>query len=144
MAGLVANLLTGGLFDGISKLIDSIRGKSPEDAAKLAELAAKYQSDILAADVQSRQAQAEVNKVEAASSNMFVAGWRPGVGWTCGLGLFVQFVIRPFAIWGAALAGHNITFPELDMGTLITLLFGMLGLGSLRTYEKINGVGSGH
>lgn len=76
MASVVTNLLTGGLLQGVSGLINTIRGKSPEDAEKLAELAAKYQSDILAADQAQRQAQSDVNRAEAANPNMFVAGWR--------------------------------------------------------------------
>jgi hypothetical protein len=142
--GIVANLLTGGLLNGISGLINTIRGKSPEDAEKLAELAAKYQSDILAADTQLAQMQADVNKQEAASANIFVAGWRPWCGWVCGTGLLVQFLVGPIATWIAGLAGKPIQFPQLDMGTLLTLLLGMLGLGGMRSWEKTQGVNSGH
>jgi hypothetical protein len=137
-AGIVANLLTGGLFQGISGLINTIRGKSPEDSVALAALAAKYQSDILAADMQAMQMQADVNKAEASSSNFFVAGWRPMVGWVCGIGLLTQFLVAPLTTWIAALCGKNVVFPTLDMGTLMTLLLGMLGLGGMRTYEKIS------
>jgi hypothetical protein len=140
----IGNLVGGGLFQGISGLINTIRGKSPEDAAKLAELAAKYQEDVLAADNAARQAQTDVNKVEAASSSMFVAGWRPFIGWVCGTGLLVQFLINPLFTWVAALFHRLFVFPSLDLGTLTTLLFGMLGLGAMRTYEKVNGVNSGH
>lgn len=142
--GIVANFLTGGLLNGISTLINTIRGKSPEDAAKLAELAAKYQSDILAADTQLAQMQADVNKQEAASANIFVAGWRPFIGWVCGTGLLVQFLVGPLATWIAGLAGKPIQFPQLDLGTLLTLLLGMLGLGAMRSYDKVNGTSNGH
>jgi hypothetical protein len=140
----IGSLASGGLFTGISTLINTIRGKSPEDAAKLAELAAKYQSDILSTDIQSRQAQADINKVEASSSSLFVAGWRPCIGWVCGLGLFTQFVVAPLVTWVASILKHPVVFPALDMGTLLTLLLGMLGLGTMRSYEKVNGVNSGH
>jgi hypothetical protein len=142
--GIVANLLTGGLLNGISGLINAIRGKSPEDAEKLAELAAKYQSDILAADTQLAQMQADVNKVEASNASLFVAGWRPFVGWICGLGLGTQFIVRPLFTWIAALCGKPIEFPSLDLGTLLTLLLGMLGLGAMRSFDKVNGTSSGH
>lgn len=144
MASIVTNLLTGGLLQGISGLINSIRGKSPEDAAKLAEIAEKYQSDILAADTASRQAQTDVNKAEASSPSIFVAGWRPFVGWVCGVGFGVQFVIGPLATWAASLFGRSIVFPSLDMSTLSPLLMGMLGLGAMRTYEKVSGVPDSH
>lgn len=143
-SAIIGNLLSGGLLSGISGLINTIRGKSPEDAAKLAELAAKYQSDILAADLQQAQMQADVNKVEAASPNLFVAGWRPFIGWVCGVGLSVQFLVGPLATWITGLFGKTVQFPSLDMGTLVTLLLGMLGLGYMRTQEKISGINSGH
>lgn len=144
MAGTVVNLLSGGLLQGISGLINTIRGKSPEDAAKLAELAQKYQDDVLAADQARAQMQADVNKAEATNPNLFVAGWRPFIGWVCGVGLLTQFLVRPLFEFGAGLAGKPIVFPELDLGTLVTLLFGMLGLGAMRTVEKVNGVNAGH
>lgn len=143
-AGVVANLLSGGLLNGISGLINTIRGKSPEDAAKMAELAAKYQSDILAADTAQAQAQAQVNQAEASNPNIFVAGWRPFIGWVCGFGLLSQFIVAPFATWIAGLCGKPIAFPSLDLGTLLTLLLGMLGLGAMRSYDKTNGVSNGH
>ena len=144
MASVVANLLSGGLLSGVSGLINTIRGKSPEDAAKLQELAAKYQDDILQSDLQRAQMQADTNKAEAASTSMFVAGWRPAVGWVCSIGLLTQFIIAPLATWASGLIGKPVVFPSLDMGTLLTLLLGMLGMGGMRTFEKVNGVNSGH
>ena len=144
MGALVTNLLSGGLLQGVSGLINTIRGRSPEDAAALAQLAAKYQSEILAADTAQAQAQAAVNQAEASNPNIFVAGWRPFIGWVCGLGLLSQFIVAPFATWVAGLFGKPIVFPSLDLGTLLTLLLGMLGLGAMRSYDKTNGVGSGH
>ena len=81
--------------------------------------------------------QMEINKVEAASSSIFVSGWRPAIGWICGAGFAVQFVIGPLAEWGSALAGHPVKFPTMDTGTMMPLLLGMLGLGGLRTAEKL-------
>ena len=83
--------------------------------------------------------QLDINKVEAGSASVFVAGWRPAVGWTCAAGLAIQFVVAPMCTWGASLLGHPITFPALDTDTLMTLLAGLLGLGSLRTFEKVKG-----
>lgn len=144
MASLVTSLLSGGLLGGISTLINTIRGKSPEDALKLAELAGKYQSDILAADVQAVQAQNDVNKIEAASSSVFVAGWRPFIGWVCGSAFAINFAIGPLASWASALFGHPVTFPVLNMTDMMPVLMGMLGLGGMRSWEKVNGVKTGH
>jgi hypothetical protein len=89
------------------------------------------------------QMQADIDKTEAASPNLFVAGWRPFVGWTCGSGLAMQFIIAPIGTWIAALAGHAVAFPTLDTGTMTTLLIGMLGLGGMRTVEKLQGAATG-
>ena len=89
-------------------------------------------------------AQIEVNKVEAASSNLFVAGWRPFVGWCCGSAYAYTFVVQPFLLFmlTAAQVPINTTqLPVLDMGELGVVLFGMLGLGAMRSYEKVKGNG---
>jgi hypothetical protein len=94
----------------------------------------------LAASLTLLQQQTDTNKMEAASQHMFVAGWRPFVGWVCGSGFAVQFVAGPLISYAAGLAGHPLEFPSMDMGTMMPLLLGMLGLGGMRTTEKIQGV----
>lgn len=84
--------------------------------------------------------QLEINKVEAASSSIFVAGWRPFIGWVCGMALAYQYLVRPLAIGIAAAMGHPLpALPGLD-DNLWQLLLGMLGMGGLRTFEKTQGV----
>jgi len=85
-------------------------------------------------------AQVEVNKVEAASQNMFVAGWRPFVGWTCGVALLYHFLLLPLLHFILRATGNEVELPEFDFSHLSTILMGMLGLGGLRTYEKLRGV----
>ena len=85
--------------------------------------------------------QLEINKAEAQHRNIFVAGWRPFIGWTCGVALAWHCVISPFVIFGASMAGFELPdLPEFDMGSLMTVLMGMLGLGGLRTFEKVKQV----
>jgi len=85
--------------------------------------------------------QLEINKAEAQHRSLFVAGWRPFVGWTCGVALAYHFIIAPLVLFATAYAGVEIpTLPEFDMGSLLTVLMGMLGLGGLRTFEKFKGV----
>ena len=91
-----------------------------------------------------QQAQIEVNKVEAAHASLFVAGWRPYVGWTCGFAMTWQYVLQPFAAFFLTIAQGIWKFdvpplPVLDNSQMITVLLGLLGLGGLRTYEKIKG-----
>ncbi len=117
------------------KIIDRIWPDPAQAAAAKLELMKMQQAGELAQIT----GQLDVNKVEAGSASVFVAGWRPSVGWVCSAGLAIQFVIGPVLTWAAALLGHPIAFPSLDMGTLMTLLAGMLGLGGMRTVEKLNG-----
>ena len=77
--------------------------------------------------------QLEGNKVEAAHKSLFVAGWRPSIGWCCSLGLLYHVLIAPIAgIW--------VEVPEIDSSLLMTTMTGMLGLGAMRSYEKTKGV----
>jgi len=84
--------------------------------------------------------QLEINKEEAKNRNVFVAGWRPFIGWTCGIALFWHFVGLPIALFLISwLALEVPDLPTFDMQSLMTVLMGMLGLGGLRTYEKVKG-----
>ena len=85
--------------------------------------------------------QLEINKAEAQHRSVFVAGWRPFVGWTCGVALAWQFVLAPLTIFVCAYAGIALPdLPTFDMSSLLTVLMGMLGLGGLRTFEKTKGL----
>ena len=84
--------------------------------------------------------QLEVNKTEAAHKSLFVAGWRPAIGWICGLGMASNFLVIPIANFVLALTGSTILVPLLDTGEMMPVLMGMLGLGAMRTYEKKQGV----
>ena len=121
------------LFEVGSKVLDRILPDPTQQAAAKLELLKLQQNGELAQIT----GQMDINKVEAASSSLFVSGWRPSIGWVCGAGFAVQFVIGPLAEWGAALAGHPVKFPQMDTGTMMPLLLGMLGLGGLRTAEKL-------
>jgi|TARA_R100001510_G_scaffold54375_1_gene57011 phenylpyruvate tautomerase PptA (4-oxalocrotonate tautomerase family) len=84
--------------------------------------------------------QIEVNKMEAASSSMFVAGWRPAVGWICALGFASNFILIPMANFALALASIEVQIPMIDTTQMMPVLMGMLGLGTLRTVEKVRKV----
>ena len=94
----------------------------------------------LAVAVQLVQSQMDVNKVEAANPSVFVSGWRPAIGWICGMGCAWNWVGLPIAKLGLDIAGHPISLSSADLGEMMPILLGMLGLGGLRTLEKINGV----
>ena len=96
---------------------------------------------LMQGEINNAQGQLEVNKAEAASSSMFVAGWRPAIGWVCAAALVFQYLVRPLVTAGFILAHHplTVTLPGLD-DNLWQLLLGMLGMGTLRTFEKTKGV----
>ena len=86
-------------------------------------------------------AQVEINKAEAQHRSIFVAGWRPFVGWTCGFALAYHFILAPFIVFGVAWSGAEIPeIPAFDMDSLMTVLLGMLGLGGMRSFEKAKGL----
>ena len=109
--------------------------QATKDAAKL-ELLKVAQNGQLAEmnnETQLALGQMEINKEDAKSGNFWQSGWRPFIGWICGLGLAYQFLVYPILIaWQPKIV-------QLDMGTLLTLLGGLLGLGALRTQEKLKG-----
>lgn len=103
------------------------------------KLAQSGQLAQLNADVQLATGQAEVNKAEASNASLFVSGWRPFVGWICGAAFAFKFIGGPAAFVLSQWAGHPITLPVFDFTEMSTILMGMLGLGALRTVEKVKG-----
>ena len=94
----------------------------------------------LAAALTIVQGQLDANKVEASSPSVFVGGWRPGVGWVCVAALACQYIARPRVQWVGIVSGHPLPdLPGID-AQLWELMLGMLGLGGLRSYEKVKGV----
>ncbi len=98
-------------------------------AHEIATMADKHSHELA-------KAQIEVNKTEAQSRSWWIAGWRPATGWICALAMGYHFIIQPFLIFFLALFGMKMDLPSFDMDTLMTVLLGMLGLGTLRTVEK--------
>ena len=84
--------------------------------------------------------QTEINKMEAGHKSVFVAGWRPFIGWVCGIALAYNFVIRDLMVWGLALTyAETPPPPPLHLEVLTTILYALLGLGGMRTFEKLQG-----
>lgn len=122
------------------KIIDRVLpDKAANDAAK-----AKLLEMQVAGDLAVVTGQLDVDKTEAASNSIFVAGWRPFIGWVCGSALGYQYILSPIGQWCCALFGHPVAAPVLDIGQLMTLLLSMLGMGVLRSYDKAQGTGNGH
>ena len=95
---------------------------------------------LLASETDLAKLQIQVNVEEAKSTNWFVAGWRPFVGWTCGAGLVYVAVLEPLARFTAKVAfGYSGEFPSISTDITLQVLLGMLGLGAMRSVEKIKG-----
>jgi hypothetical protein len=130
-------------LDPISSILD-IGGKLidkliPDPKAK-ADALQKLQELQQSGDLAVIAGQNDINKIEASNPTLFVSGWRPAVGWICAGALAFQLVIAPLIMWGSTLVGHQVVFPIMQTELLTTLLIGMLGLGGMRTVEKLNGV----
>lgn len=107
--------------------------------AKLRVLELAQKGDLAALEAETRLAvgQLEVNKAEA-QTDLFRGGWRPACGWVCAVGLLYTFLLRPVLPWVAQTFGLNVQpLPGIDSEALMALLFGMLGLGGLRTIERV-------
>lgn len=132
----IIGALLGGENNPISKLIDLI--PDPNEKRKMRQ---ELEMHVLQTVAQLDVAQMEINKTEAATGNMFIAGWRPFIGWVCGVSLGWSFVLQPmlsFCMAYTRFAGTEL--PVLDMSTLMQLVLAMLGMSSLRTFEKFHGV----
>lgn len=114
-------------------------------AAKLEIMKMAQAGDLAALDAEVRIAsgQIEVNKVEAASSSLFIAGWRPFIGWVCGMAFAFKFILGPMLMFVAATMGHPVVLPVLDFTEMSSILVAMLGIGGLRTVEKLKGAATG-
>lgn len=137
----LANVDIGGIFTGIGGLARDLRaaitGKEPIDGAKAAELALQVQN----LETSIVNAQIQVNLAEAQHASVFVSGWRPAIGWICGMALFYNYIFMPLFSFVAKWVDPSApAMPELASGELMTLLLGMLGLGAFRTFEKVKEV----
>ena len=129
------------LLNSLIGPVTGILDKVIEDKAQKAKLAHELATMADKLSHEQQLAQIEVNKAEAASGSLFKGGWRPFIGWVCGVAFCYHFVVQPVIIFVVAVAGVTIPdLPEFQMNTLLTVLGGMLGIGGLRTYEKQKGL----
>ncbi len=129
---MLDKILNGGLVGSVGKIVDELHTSEEEKAQakiKLQEL-----------DNQLKTKQMDINKVEAGHRSIFIAGWRPALGWISALSVGYVYLFQPFIVMGLKIAGSDVELPSLDLSQLFPLILGMLGLGGLRTIEKAKGV----
>jgi hypothetical protein len=135
--------MIGAILPVVGTLIDKLfpdKQAADEAKIKMMELAQKGELAQLDAQMQLSMGQIETNKIEAASTDPFRAGWRPMAGWACSLGLFYEFLLRPILPWLVGLSGAEVApMPSVNIDQLMLLLGGLLGLGSLRSFERVKG-----
>ena len=129
--------MIGQLIGPVTGILDKFIEDKDQKAAlahEIATMSEKHAQELA-------KGQLEINKAEAASGSVFKGGWRPFIGWVCGAAFAYHFVLQPFIVFGVTAAGVDIPeLPSFDMGSLMTVMMGMLGLGGLRSYEKKQGL----
>jgi hypothetical protein len=128
------------LIPAISTLLDRIiPDPIAREKAKIELMNAERAQDLEAFKlaISADQLQTSINQQEAASTDRFVAGWRPFIGWVCGFAFAYHFIAQPLLAFLIANAGHSVILPSFNIDQLSTVLMGMLGLGGLRTIEKV-------
>ena len=130
------------ILDVIAPVVNKVLDMIPDpNARQRAEL--QMQSELLQAITEHDKAQAETNTAEATNSNLFVAGWRPAIGWVCATAFAWNYVGFPIAEWLLVVLNvHTVPLKPVMDGNLMELTLGMLGLGAMRTFDKIKGVAS--
>lgn len=128
------------LLPGLLPMLGEILDRVIPDKAEAAKARLEMEAKLLEAATAQAGQQAAINQTEAASANIFVAGWRPFIGWVCGAGLAWAFIVAPMATWLLAVLEIRQSLPRIEVEYLLELVVAMLGLGGLRTFEKLKGV----
>ena len=128
----ILNSLIGPVTGLLDKFIED-KDKKNQIAYELSTMAEKHAQELV-------KGQLEVNKTEAAHKSLFVAGWRPAIGWVCVLGMAGNFITIPITNMILELIGSGVTVPLIPTAEMMPILMGMLGLGAMRTVEKTKNV----
>ncbi len=127
----------GSIFTSLREAITGEKIKDPAEQAKMMLALDQLEAKL-------KMAQMDVNKTEAQHKSIFVAGWRPFIGWISGSALAYNYIVQPLLFVWLSAAGISVEMPQLDIGTLMMLMGGMLGFGAFRTFEKVKGVERGY
>ena len=125
---------------GIAESVIGVAGKVLDKFVEDKDLKKKLDHELRSQIVSLDLAQAQTNLEQAKHSSIFVAGARPAIMWICAFGLGWQFVFQPVALWGLAVSNMDITLPVIQTEGLMTLTLSLLGLGSMRSFEKFKGI----
>jgi hypothetical protein len=135
MLGLLTGILGGkggGILETGLKVIDELYD-SPEEKREAELTLEKIEAKL-------KEKQINVNIAEAKHKNIFVSGWRPAIGWVGAFALMFEFILSPAIEWYSKFSGLNLTAPEIQTGPLLAIVTSMLGVASLRSFEKSKGL----
>lgn len=128
------------LLPTLLPLLGDVLDRVVPDQAAAAKARVELESKLMEAAVAQSAQQAATNQAEAGHVSIFVAGWRPFIGWVCGAGLAWAFLLAPLLAWMLPAMGVVAVMPVLQIDYLMELVVAMLGLGALRSFEKVRGV----
>ena len=128
------------MINAIIPLVSTVLDRLIPDNNAKEKVKQEIEKTLIANATQISLSQAETNKIEAAHRSVWVAGWRPCLGWISALSFLFMFILQPLAQWVSALLGLVVVLPEFQTDVLMELTFAMLGLAGLRTYEKQKGL----
>ena len=136
---MVLNMM--GLITAVLPAVTDVIGRFlPEDKEKRAKAERDIEKQLTNSLAKIDLAQLDINKTEAGHRSVFVAGWRPFIGWSCGIALCYSYVVQPILVFILAQTGYLVELPRMDLGEMMPVLMGMLGLSGMRSFEKFKGL----
>ena len=145
LAGAAVSFLSSKLGIDPAVVQQTVAGMTADQLVQMKQMDLDFQKFMAENGIKLDLAQIEVNKAEAASLSLFVAGWRPAIGWICGAGLAYAAILEPLARFMAQVGfGYSGAFPSIDTTLTMQVLLGMLGLGAMRSVEKVKGAAGNH
>lgn len=136
------------LAPAVGPIVDNLVDRIP-DPNKRQEAKEEFEKQLLNAVNQASLAQTKINEIETEHKSIFIAGWRPFIGWVCGIGILWAFIVQPISVWTIQVWGDKAVWlndkgdyilPIINSEGLFQLVLAMLGMGGLRTFEKMRGV----
>ncbi len=128
---------------GILNIANTVLDRVLPDKTQAAAAKASLLEATVKGEIDNAVAQLQVDAAEASNKSVFVAGWRPWIGWVCGMAFAYTYVVQPFFEFFATLFKHPVNLPPVNLDGMMPVLLGMLGLGAMRSWDKSNGKGNG-
>lgn len=133
-------------FDPLTAILNianTVLDRVIPDKTQAAAAKAQLLEATVNGEIQNAVSQLQVDQAEAQSKSVFVAGWRPWIGWVCGMAFAYVYVVQPLLVFILAAFRRSVNIPSVNLDGMMPVLLGMLGLGAMRSWDKANGKGNG-